>query len=460
MKTEGFKIENFCRKEFKFEHDNENYRVIFYVSRTKGECDLTKKINSVTSANEVSDNIYKIVKNNSESIGMVFYMEDGYSEDPEENNYIHIPFVNQQFYPKLLQKILETFLEKKINQIVVGHEHGEVNKKCHLQTCIKFDSKLTKILNPGVLSIFNLDTDEEVTLLFMQQKARNSHALINYCQKDEDYELLNDYNTLKIVKNDKGKINVFQTLSNNRDLMSKEEAENFILKYDPVKYFANYGNIQKAVTSIFKNPLPPFEWKKPYIAEDYTIPCQSGRILFAPIFNAWFEKYCLKDAKRKKALCLFSKKRALGKTTFARSLVNDIGYILEYNNIFTDQNLKSRKENLKLLLLDDMRLTQDNAQTWQSMIAGERTTIRGFFVSDIYDLNLPCIITTNNYEMLTTFTRDPMYNTQIVCVEIDQYMGPPETLRSDLLEKEIYISDDLKEDLDRCEFLMEKKRNK
>lgn len=458
METEEFDISKFVKKEYEIEHNYDKFLLEVYIKRKVDDPVLLDKLKNVASENEVSDNIYKIVRNNSKSIGMVFYMEKGYSKNTEENLDIHIPYINEKFYPKIIQLFIEDLLEIKLEQIIVGHEHGDKEKKCHLQTCLKFNKNLYKILKPGFIKIKNLNTEENVKLLFLQQKTRNIHALMNYCKKEKDFEYLFDEQTIEFKTNKKGNVEIFETVIANKDLLSKSEAEDLIMRYNPSKFFLSYNNIQKAIDNVFKEKLPDFEWQTPYIPEDYTVPTKDGRTLFKPIFESWFNNYCLVDDIRKKALCLYSEKRALGKTTFARSLVNDPGYILEYNNLFNDQNLKTRANDLKLLLLDDMTLNSSNYAIWKALVAGEKTTIRAFFCSDTYDLNLPCIITTNDLNMLTTFVKDSNFNTQVICVEIDTYLGPPETLRDDLCKKEFYLSQKLLEDVDQNEADMDKKK--
>lgn len=458
IENDDNKLENYVQRFYEINSKDENYKIELRINRKSGENKLSEKLNNIASKNEVSDNIYKVIQNNSESIGMVFYMEKGYSSNPDENSVYHIPFLNQGFYPKIIEKIVIDYLKVEVEQIVVGHEHGDLNKKCHLQTCIKFKKKFSKILNPGFLVIENIDTFEKVKLLFMQQKAKNSKALWNYCLKDNDYEFLVPDKALKFKKNKNGNIDAFKTLVQNKESLNKEEAENLILLHDPSKYFSSFINIQKALDKVFVETLEPFEWKQPFIPEGFTIPTQNERTLFKPIFEEWFKTYCLGNVLRKKALCLYSKQRALGKTTFARSLVNDPGYILEYNHLFTDQKIQQRKDQLKLLLLDDVIINRSNIQTWRSLIAGEKTTIRGLYLAETYDLNLPCIITTNDLEIVTRFVLDSTFNTQVISVEIDSYIGPPETKRNDLMKKEYHLSHHTLDEITNCEADMEKKK--
>lgn len=449
---------DYTLKDYNIDINEDFFMIKVWVKKNKGPDEVTNMLEDIASSNEVSENIYKTIKNNSETIGMVFYMENGYSEFPEHNQTIHIPFVHEEVFAKIFNIVLTDLLKVSITQIIIGHEHGDKNRKCHLQVCVKFQTKLTKILNPGKIEITRFD-NTKTSLLFMQQKGRNSQALMQYCQKENDFEVLYPDLMLKLQKK-KGKIDPFSTLVKNKHCLDRNEAENLLFYHDPLRFFTQFSNIQKALERVFYKELPVFEWRKPYLPSNYTVPVDNQRVPFAPIFEKWFENYCLKDSQRKKALCLFSKKRALGKTTFARSLVNDVGFILEYNNIFNNQNIAKRKQDLHLLLLDDMTITKDNSMIWRSLVASEKTTIRGFFCSDTYDLNLPCIITTNDINMLTIFLKDPLFKTQVSVVEIDQYMGPPETIRNDLMCIETFVSESTLRDVEIEEGLIDKKRNR
>lgn len=449
---------DYILKEYNTDINDDFFTIKVWIKKNKGSDEVTNLLEDIASSNEISDNIYKPIKNNSETIGMVCYMENGYSEFPERNRSIHMSFIHEDVLAKVFNIVLYDLLKTNIAQIIVGHEHGDLYQKCHLQICVKFQTKLTKILNPGKIEITRFDNTKS-TLLFMQQKGRHSQALIQYCQKEKDFEVLYPNLMLKLQKK-KGKIDPFLTLVKNKHCLDKNEAENLLFYYDPLRFFTQFSNIQKALGKMFCKELPLFEWRKPYLPDNFTIPVNDKRVPFAPIFENWFETYCIKDHQRKKALCLFSKKRALGKTTFARSLVNDDGFILEYNNIFNNQNISKRKQDLRLLLLDDMTINKDNVMTWRSLVAAEKTTIRGFFCSDTYDISLPCIITTNDINMVTIFLKDPLFQTQVIVTEIDQYMGPPETIRNDLMHTEAFVSDSTLQDVEIEEGLIEKKRQR
>ena len=130
----------------------------------------------------------------------------------------------------------------------------------------------------------------------------------------------------------------------------------------------------------------------------------------------------------------------MGKSYFARHLVSDPGYVLEFNNTFCwKENMN--KGIYKLLLLDDMNIiSTNNKAMWKSLVASEPTTLRGAWLNQPFNERLPCIITTNDIEMIKIFRDDPLFNTQVTIIEIPKYLGAPGTQREDLLKNEFILS--------------------
>lgn len=439
-------------KTFTSNDEEIEYTIKAYISKNPNRnSGIVKDLNETTSQNSVGQNQYVKIVNKSKTIGMVCYMETGYSTTPKENLKIHIPEA-PHIYPKIIEQLLNTVLEIKPTQIIVGHEHGDLKKKCHLQICIRFSEEIQKIINPGRLDIFEGDT-KLVSLLYMQQKGYNSNALANYCLKEGDVEYLNNYGVLNKIYDEKGKLLTLKTIAVNRSLMTKSEAFEFLLVNDPRLVFASYCNVMKTLEKVITPVLPEFHWVIPKHLDNYMITDETGaQIKFMPVFMKWFDANCIKNPDRKQALCLYSESRGVGKSCFARSLVNDIGYLLEYNNTFTERNLNVQ---YKLLLLDDMQdISNDNSQMWRSLVASQPTSIRAAYVNDRFELSIPCIITTNSEKMLTGFLRDPLFNKQVLSIEINEYMGPLGTRPEFLESTRSFIS---RRTMDKC--LSVEKRN-
>ena len=369
------------------------------------------------------------------------YLEPKEYKETEDNVNIHIP---ESSAPSILAPIIKKFFEEKykceIKELIMGHEHGDIYKKCHLQTIITYKKLFRYALEPGALKIkFN---GKCVKLIYMQQKARNSHALKNYCKKERDATIVQGDQFVKFDKEAYAKGNPFIYIYENKDSLTKEEAKELVLKKDPEMFFRNFNNINNAIEHIVSTKPPvEFEWQPvPEYLKNVFLPDGSS---FYDVFSGWYNTYCINGANldRKKALCIYSEKRSMGKSYFVRHLVNHEDYLLEFNNTIC-QKKNLGKGIYKLLLLDDMKImSESNMAMWKSLVASEPTTLRGAWVNQEFNERLPCIITTNDIEMIRIFRDHKLFNTQVIILEITEYMGAPGTFREDLGEHSFYISD-------------------
>ena len=141
----------------------------------------------------------------------------------------------------------------------------------------------------------------------------------------------------------------------------------------------------------------------------------------------------------------------MGKSYFVRHLVPDEAYILEFNNTFCWKK-NMNKGIYKLLLLDDMGSITTNTKTiWKSLVASEPTVLRGAWLNEEFKERLPCIITTNDIEMVKLFRDDKLFNTQVSVIEITRYMGAPGTQREDLASKDFILTYDTSEKLNKMD---------
>jgi hypothetical protein len=107
-------------------------------------------------------------------------------------------------------------------------------------------------------------------------------------------------------------------------------------------------------------------------------------------------------------------------------------------------------------MLDDMNgfIDTNSLETWKALCAGEKTSIRACYVNRNWNKTIPCLILTNSLDLLTRLRTDPMFESQVVCVEITDYMGPldsrPSFMTNDLQH---HLSTDI---LKKIEFRKEK----
>ena len=444
IENKDVQIEAFYKKEDKKDEKKDEKK-----DAKKDENNVIIKNLNDNEENEISDNKYTKMQNNKcKSIGVVMYLQKAeYSNDNEENKAIHIRDAESpSILALIIKKTFEELYQTKINNLIMGHEHGEKNCKCHLQIIINFEAVFRKLIKPGALKI---KYDKNYTcLVFMQQKTRNPHALKNYCLKERDATIVKEDEFTKYEPPEYG--DPFAFIRDNYNKMTINEARELILKDDPKLYFQNCNNFENAFKKIIvEEPKIPFEWMPiPEYLKNFELPNGTS---FYDTFNTWYQKYCIngKSLDRKKALCLYSRKRSMGKSYFVRHLVSDPEYILEFNNTFC-QKKNMNKGIYKLLLLDDMNnITTNNKTMWKSLVASEPTTLRGAWLNEDFKERLPCIITTNDIEMVKIFRDDRLFNTQVFIIEITRYMGAPGTQREDLMENEFILTYETSEKLNK-----------
>ena len=422
--------------------------------------------------------------NATKAFGCVFYLDrDVYSGDKEANKEIHFPFLKDpdfdlqeahKLYLALLQAIFIVFYKEiSIKDVVIGHEHGSENKKCHLQCVIKLNGRTRKLLSPHqVLLNYKIDgVDHQSKFLFMAAKAKDLSGghLEAYCKKDGDWFTASTSDIPFVHKyNSKGEItgvNVYATLDAMRRAghFTSEEASELVASYAPQDWYKWRAQILPNIQSDFSDSAEPFQW----------VPNERVFGLY-PKIKEWFYKYCAGEnvPDRKKALLLYSDKRAMGKSYFARGLVNSPAYVQEFHNNFVVPTCKEPH----IIIIDDFRAPDEvqgysNWETFKKAISSELTQIRDCKVNvslpKVFD-GVPCIICTNKIKFLKSMLNSSEFNTQIIPVVIDQYLGPPGTQREDLMtveygntdEKNIAFLDSLRVDPEqkREEYLIQKRK--
>lgn len=355
-------------------------------------------------------------------IGMVVYSTKSlYKDDTNENLSIHIKYSKEEVMEMLLGWTSK--LEADVDQITIGHEHGNLNGKCHYQVVIF----LTKPINLRVQPFHSQDNN----LIFMFQKARNPRALQTYCMKEHDFTHLYPHKCLKKVQvldkkgNPTNKINPYETIISNLGNLSKEDMRDLIQTHAPKDYFMGQSNISKAIDSLFKKPLPEFEWIWPNWADNLTNQAEISLI------KQWFYKWCTpSNLPRRQALVLYGKP-CLGKTKFCENLVNHTNYLVRFINRFNKDAMDEKTP--KLLILDDMQYpSSDNIECWKQLLTGQTTSIRDCYMNYQWKYEIPCIVLTNRLEIVTRFIKDPNFEGRVDIVEISDYLGPPDTQPIDL----------------------------
>lgn len=428
----------------------------FSVSFTPS-ADLKEGEPSEDNRDRVSNGNWQVLRgrhalNATKAFGCVFYMDDSeYSDDKERNAGIHFPFLNEpdfdiqtahKLYLSLLQSIFIVFYPGiPVKDVVIGHEHGSENKKCHLQCVVKINGRTQKVLSPHrILLKYKIDgVDHQKIFLFMAAKANDLKGknLEYYCKKDGDWFTASTSDIPFVYKyNSKGEttgINVYATLEAMRKEghFTSEEASELVATYAPQDWYKWRSNILPNILNDFSDSAEPFQW----------VPNERVFNLY-PKIKEWFYRYCAGNEvpERKKALLLYSEKRAMGKSYFARGLVNNAAYVQEFHNNFVVPTCKEPH----IIIIDDFRAPDEaqgysNWETFKKAISSELTQIRDCKVNVSLPSafnGVPCIICTNKIKFLKSMLNSTEFNTQIIPVVIDQYLGPPGTQREDLMTVE------------------------
>lgn len=382
------------------------------------------------------------VQLNAKAFGVVIYGDASiYADGYIENSGVHIKPTPMQAIAGLYEHLMVSKPLCAIKQITLGHEHGENNGKCHYQVCVQFDGTVRVRVCPFKLVI------DGCVLLCMMQRAKNSSALDKYCHKGGDVFYLNDPVMIeKVFKVDKksglvtDKVDVSATILKNTDV-SYDSLVTLLAQYDPALFLGRAGQMGLNFDKFFSSsrPLEP-EWVYPFHLK--------GKY---PIMEDWFNRNCLDvNVGRRKALLIYSKNRAMGKSMFARSLIGGReANIITFRGTFTETAYKSAT-NPKLLLLDDMsHWTSNNKETWKALCSGEPTSIRDCHVNFLFAYSLPCIITSNNESLFASLRNSSEFNTQVTFVElgVDDFLGPVDSRPDNLTRIEENTSREL---LDVC----------
>ena len=379
------------------------------------------------------------------SIGIVAYGTNSIYKSVFENTDIHIPIGRRQAGEAITQWFRAR--GKEVDQILIGHEHGDHLNKCHYQCILTFKEKVRIWVTPF--------QSHDGQVLYMFQETRDPKALEHYCKKGNDWLIHKEPTQEQEAESTNQPFHLPRAGKRSRQLplpeesssdlneyfgeeprkkpprpnpyqmnlqsgpLSREEMLSNIKKLDPRGYHLSHSNILKAVERECSSDLPPFEWRWPSHAD--TLPNQSE---IQPI-KQWFQEWCTPEAlPRRQALVLYGAVN-LGKTTFCQSLVPHKDYSVVFSNSFT---LTALRRDPRLLILDDMQYPHpSNAESWKQLLSGQPTALRDAYLNVEWPHRVPCILLTNNLAILQRLLSDPAFAGRVFAVEVTSYLGPPGT---------------------------------
>lgn len=329
-------------------------------------------------------------------------------QDLEEMEETEKAILRQQCFltkEDILPWIQKHFEDKDVKDYVIAHEHGTEKNDCHYQCCISLGKNL-KVRTNHVK-----DTINGTKCYILYEKGKNWKALVNYCKEDGDY-ICSSKVTETTKKTLMERLTECKNQKEQLEILSKEMPKD-IIKMDLNRMFQN---IETAKNIMDEEPVK------------ITFP--DHLIEREPYLFEWYMKemvgYPMDYKGRRKALVLFSKERCMGKTMFAKMLVNnnEKNYIICRNNF---NAIDFAKPNAQLLILDDMSFINKQQEMWKALVSSEKTAIRDAYCNVDFAHGLPTIITTNNYSLFTYMLASDYFKYDCMFKWVKNYLGPEGT---------------------------------
>lgn len=401
----------------------------------------------------------------SKSFGMIIYMDtEMYKGNEEDIKNIHIPLTHKMLLLMLLKEMYnkKLCLNNIIDQIIVSHEHGEDNHKCHYHIFLEFEKKVRKEIKPGNFKV------KDITYLYMAQRCRSPKKFREYVKKGKDFIEMFPGETIKNILKDENILNEmidaddpYEILLNRNDLSNKNIVDIFkscsVTEYKK-DFMSNSSKILETYNKIIRQPdldIPEFTWTFPkhiieYLSKAMDIKNDYKYIAYNTIYK-WFKDYCVMDQniiKRRKALFLFSLRGGVGKSYFARSLVPQIKVGLSPFFVYCRGTLDAaefqKKDMARLVILDDIKYNASDIEIWKALTVSEPTNIRTPYHNIPWNKSLPCILMTNTLSTFRYWMEAEDLKGRCIFVSIDFYMGPPETEDVKNQQLQCCLSNDVK----------------
>ena len=395
------------------------------------------------------------------SFGIVIYMDDSvYKDDPNLNMEIHFPVAKDIVFYNLLKTFYNKGICNKnaLDYAIVAHEHGDKERKCHMQIFLTFDKKIQRQIKPGNFMI------NDVTYLYMAQNAKTPAKLRNYCRKTGDFVEFMPQSSIKDILKENNMIDElvdvddpYDLLLNKEDLSDKQIKSIFkncqVTEYKK-DFMSNTKKIYETYNTYIKieKEVPDFKWQFPQHifkhVEDFSDSIDSKSITFVKLYT-WFKTYCEPEGYfRRKALFLFSLKGGVGKSYFARSLVPEISicnspYYVYCRGSLDASEFMRKDKTAKLVILDDVNYIDKDIEIWKALTVSEPTNIRSPYYNFPWKHSLPCIMLSNNIKTLKYWLEAEDLKTRCLFIGIDFYIGPPETDKAENHRTDSFLSCDI-----------------
>ena len=401
------------------------------------------------------------LKINSKSFGIVSYMDESmYKNDPEIDQYIHFPVKKEVFMLMLLKNFYNLGIGKNnsLEEIVIGHEHGDKDAKCHMQIFIMFGNRIKRQIKPNSFEI------DGIKYLYMAQTTKTPAKLRNYCKKDKDfYEFLPSKSIKEILK-EKNLLDELMDVDDpydvllNKENLTDNQIKNIFKNCSITEYKKDYMTNSKKIYETYNNyvkievEIPEFKWNFPkhiytYLEDNYDVENKYTKV-YTKLYG-WYKTYCEPEGYfRRKALFLFSLQGGVGKSYFARSLVPEISicnspYYVYCRGSLDGSEFLRKNKTAKLVILDDINYIDKDIEIWKALTVSEPTNIRSPYYNFPWKHSLPCVMMSNNIKTLKYWMEAEDLKSRCIFVGVDFYIGPPGTDKEENHTVDSFLTNDI-----------------
>jgi len=360
------------------------------------------EIERISSPEIIRENNLDIFKQlNNKTFGVVVY------KDTNEQEAKKLPFLSHEL---ILEALKEEFKEQEVLEYVIAKEMGDKMDHFHYQCVLQVKKELRQRKGYKRITI----NGEKVYYLF--EKGHSWKSLVSYCKKDGDY--IASTKAMETAKLNHAQQLLEKTTKKEQIEYIIKNSPDVLLKGDLTRTLDNIEKAQKYINNISSEG---------YMFPEYLLERSDTDLLYKWYNNEVINKT---TGQRRKALVLYSKERALGKTMFAKTISGglDEDYIICRGNFNKTQ---FEKPNARLLILDDMNFMSGQMEMWKALVTGERVSIREAYCNMEFANNMPCIITTNNYKTFKYMSQSEYFMNDCYFSWVRNYLGPEGTQRTD-----------------------------
>jgi hypothetical protein len=335
------------------------------------------------------------------TIGLVIYQDVQQEEERQKEFLTHVA---------IKEWIEDAFKDNELQDWVIGAETGDLKGHYHYQCVVQFKIGIHKRKGYGRMSI------NGVCCYYVYEKGHSWKSLVKYCQKEGNF--IASAKAMEAAKKNKVEVLLEKKTRTERIEYLVQNQPDVLLKGDLGR---TLDNLEKAEKYLNSSPSCGYQFPEYLLERSDT-----------DLIYKWYERECIgkKYGQRRKALVLYSKERALGKTMLAKSISGglDEDYIICRGNFNKTQ---FDKPHARLLILDDMNFMSGQMEMWKALVTGERVSIREAYCNLEFANGLPCIITTNSYRTFKFMVGSEYFANDCYFSWVKNYLGPDGTQRVD-----------------------------